>query len=373
MAQRLGLLLTLLSSCEAARFLNATTVKKHCAPKLNKTAILERTALARKFAATKAPDPTCKTGVLSLAGAVADKAQACCPAYCGECSDYPTCSKVRGQDSANACCLSNVLDLECGSESKPPANVCLKKCAEAVPPCIMEKGVDFKMPETSSAAEDCNEAVDEWMDKAENAIKSAKGGNKSWEELQKKGEIYNLAQHNKTVAHYNGKKKCSKKLTKAAMLQRSVLARSFAAAMKPDPTCKTGIVSMPGAIADKPQVCCPAYCGECSDYEPCKSVRGQDSTKACCASEVSAMACGGGAPANVCLKPCSEGVPPCIMPEGETFELPAETSASEDCNEAVGEYMDTVENAVKAAKGGDAAWKKIQEDGHIYNLVQKTH
>merc|ERR1719281_2122098 len=69
--------------------------------------------MARSLAQAKRPDPTCKTGVVSLAGAVADRPQACCPAYCGECSDYPECDKVRGQDSANACCLSKVLDLEC--------------------------------------------------------------------------------------------------------------------------------------------------------------------------------------------------------------------------------------------------------------------
>merc|ERR1719420_1943957 len=179
-----------------------------------------------------------------------------------------------------------------------------------------------------------------------------------------------VAKNATVTAH--GKKRCPPKLTKAAMLQRSVMARSFAAAKKPDPTCKTGVISMPGAVAGKPQACCPAYCGECSDYPTCASVKGQDSTKACCLSAVLEMECGKGAPANTCLKPCSEGVPPCIMPEGETFTMPETTSAAEDCNEAVGEYMDTVENAVKAAEGGDAAWKKIQEDGHIYNLVQHS-
>merc|ERR1719231_1574972 len=157
------------------------------------------------------------------------------------------------------------------------------------------------------------------------------------------------------------KKKCAPKLNKTAMLQRSVLARSFAAAKKPDPTCKTGVISMPGAVSGKPQVCCPAYCGECSDYPPCASVKGQDSAKACCISQVLEMECGvTKTPANVCLKKCAEGVPPCIMAEGETFEMPAVTSAAEDCNEAVGEYMDTVENAVKAAEGGAEAWKKIE-------------
>merc|ERR1719252_258719 len=102
---------------------------------------------------------------------------------------------------------------------------------------------------------------------------------------------------NATVSPHSSKK-CPPKLTKAAMLQRSVLARSFAAAKKPDPTCKTGIVSMPGAVSGKPQACCPAYCGECTDYPSCASVKGQDSAKACCLSEVLEMECGKGAPAN---------------------------------------------------------------------------
>merc|ERR1719324_899626 len=147
-------------------------VTKKCAPKLNKTAMLQRSTLFKSFVSAKKPDPTCSTGVVSLAGAVADRPQACCPAYCGECSDYPECDKVRGQDSANACCLSKVLDLECGGPAKPPANVCLKKCVDAVPPCIMAEGEVFEMPGVTSAAEDCNEAVGEWMDKAESAVKS---------------------------------------------------------------------------------------------------------------------------------------------------------------------------------------------------------
>merc|ERR1719261_1642425 len=177
---------------------NATVAahgKKKCAPKLTKAAMLQRSTLARSFAAAKKPDPTCKTGVISLPGAVADKPQACCPAYCGECSDYPTCDKVRGQDSKNACCLSKVLDLECGGPAKPPANVCLKKCVDAVPPCIMEEGVTFEMPSVTSAAEDCNEAVGEWMDKAESGVKAGKGGDDSWANLEKAGAIYQLAQN----------------------------------------------------------------------------------------------------------------------------------------------------------------------------------
>merc|ERR1719473_2693973 len=152
--------------------------------------MLQRSTLARSMAATKKPDPTCKTGVVSLAGAIADRPQACCPAYCGECSDYAACGSVRGQDSGNACCLTKVLDLECGGPAKPPANTCLKKCTETVPPCIMEEGEVFEMPEVTSAAEDCNEAVPEWMDGVEAAVKAAEGGDEAWEALQKAGKIY---------------------------------------------------------------------------------------------------------------------------------------------------------------------------------------
>merc|ERR1719161_3005360 len=155
--------------------LSAPNSTKKCAPRLTKAAMLQRSVLGRSLFLAKKPDPTCKTGVVSLAGAVADRPQACCPAYCGECSDYTGCDSVRGQASESACCLSKVLDLECGGPAKPPANVCLKKCEEAVPPCIMAEGETFEMPGVTSAAEDCNEAVPEWMDKAETAVKAGKG------------------------------------------------------------------------------------------------------------------------------------------------------------------------------------------------------
>merc|ERR1719197_831664 len=201
----------------------ALPAKKSCPPRLNKTSMLQRSAMARSLSQAKKPDPTCATGVVSLAGAVADRPQACCPAYCGECSDYPECDKVRGQDSANACCLSKVLDLECGGPAKPAANVCLKKCVDAVPPCIMEEGETFEMPGVTSAAEDCNEAVGEWMDKAEAAVKSGKGGAASWDSLETAGVIYQLGQNgtkketvksnlrgndNKAAAPKQAQKKC---------------------------------------------------------------------------------------------------------------------------------------------------------------------
>merc|ERR1719502_1950248 len=118
--------------------------------------------------ALKLPDPMCKTGVISLASeAGADRA--CCAGYCGECGDYATCGSVRGQDSENACCASKVIGLECGEGAA--ANVCLKTCDKAVPPCIMGE-FEFVTPKKGarSAGTDCNEAVTDWRAKAENAI-----------------------------------------------------------------------------------------------------------------------------------------------------------------------------------------------------------
>merc|ERR1719230_214505 len=168
--------------------------------KLTKAAMLQRATKARAMAAAKKPDPTCSTGVASLKGAIAGKPQACCPSYCGECSDYESCKSVRGQDSEGACCPSKVLSLECGGPEKTPANVCLKKCSEAMPPCIMVEGAEYTPPEMTSAAEDCNEAVGEWMDKAEAGVKAGKGGDASWDNLEMAGKIYELAQKGRKAA-----------------------------------------------------------------------------------------------------------------------------------------------------------------------------
>merc|ERR1719359_109571 len=131
------------------------------------------------------------------------------------------------------------------------------------------------------------------------------------------------------------------------------------AASLPDPSCHTGTLSLAGTPkADGPQVCCAGYCGECSDYPTCASVRGQDSENACCASKVLEMSCDEGAPANVCLKSCTEAVPPCVMPKGEKFEMPAESSAAEDCEKAVDDFMTQAQSAVEgAADDGADIWK----------------
>jgi hypothetical protein len=119
------------------------------------------------------PDPVCRTGIISTPILSAGKKQACCPHYCKECDDYPTCKKVRGQDSKNACCASDVLKMACGKGA--PANVCVKKCSESLPPCIMEDGKVWKLePPEVNAAEDCNEAITDWRKHKQAAIKTGK-------------------------------------------------------------------------------------------------------------------------------------------------------------------------------------------------------
>merc|ERR1719163_388557 len=162
--------------------------------------------------------------------------------------------------------------------------------------------------------------------------------------------------------------------SKAALFQKGALARALAASGRPDPTCKTGILSMNAGAqaAGQPQACCPAYCGECSDYPACASVNGQNSGNACCATRVVKMSCeSGNAQANICIPACADGVPPCVMPEGKVFKPPPMTSAAEDCNEAVPEWMATAESGVKQAKGGEASWKKLEKTGKIFTLAQR--
>jgi len=145
-------------------------------------------------------------------------------------------------------------------------------------------------------------------------------------------------------------------------------ARSMAAANLPDPHCKSGVISLKSG--KDPQACCAGYCGECTDYETCKSVRGQDSAKACCASEVIKMGCDAGAPANVCLKSCEESVPPCIMPAGKEYKMPDldARNAKDDCNAAVPDWMKAAQRAVEGAgkkgeKGttGEDQWKTMRK------------
>jgi len=123
---------------------------------------------ARSLAAASLPDPKCKTGTLSVNDG---SPLVCCAGYCGECSDYPTCKHVRGQDSGNACCRSQVHEMRCGNGA--PANVCLKKCSESVPPCVMDE-MDYQAPSPSRhAQDDCNKAVPDWRAKAAAAVGAA--------------------------------------------------------------------------------------------------------------------------------------------------------------------------------------------------------
>merc|ERR1719254_179258 len=127
---------------------------------------------ARNLELAGLPDPHCKTGKLSLADG---SPQVCCAGYCNECSDYPACSSVRGQNSTFACCKTEVLGRKCGDA---PANVCLKSCKESVPPCIMEEEVVFTTPNqnTRTAGSDCNEAVADWRQKAAAATQPQQRG-----------------------------------------------------------------------------------------------------------------------------------------------------------------------------------------------------
>jgi len=166
--------------------------------------------------------------------------------------------------------------------------------------------------------------------------------------------------------------------SRSNQLTRVLAGRSVAAAELPDPTCKSGVISLKGQGPD-PQVCCASYCGECSDYETCGSVRGQDSENACCASKVAEMGCDAGAPANVCLKSCEEGVPPCIMPKGKEFKFPeTKRSAGDDCNEAVPDFMRKVSDAIKnSAKDGDGPtgedqWKMMQKRNFVKSSVVRA-
>ena len=81
-----------------------------------------------------AGDPECAMG---FRGFTADPTAVtvCCPKYCGECSDYATCSAVNGQDSGNACCATQVRKLTCENNAEDP--YCLKSCSEKSAPCSL--------------------------------------------------------------------------------------------------------------------------------------------------------------------------------------------------------------------------------------------
>jgi hypothetical protein len=169
----------------------------------------------------------------------------------------------------------------------------------------------------------------------------------------------------------------------ASRLSKNLAARSIAAAGRPDPKCHSGVVSLPFTGTKDPQVCCAGYCGECTDYPTCGSVKGQDSANACCASKVLAASCDKGAPANTCLKKCSESVPPCIMDSREYEEPdPDARNAMTDCNKAVPDWMVEAKNAVSEVEGigeGDAKgpsgkdqWKLMSERNFEKSSVMRA-
>jgi len=156
---------------------------------------------------------------------------------------------------------------------------------------------------------------------------------------------------------------------RAAALGKAIAAKNLAASGLPDPKCHTGVISV--FEEGKPQACCAGYCGECSDYPTCMTVRGQNSTNACCASQVVAMACPN-APANVCMKSCTESVPPCIMDDGMVFTTPDPSTrhAGRDCDEAVTDWRAKAASAV--APSGEGATAPTKKDGNENVLVEKA-
>merc|ERR1719204_302392 len=141
----------------------AFTLQQKCATSTRREMAVRKVLTARSLLAAGLPDPKCHTGV--IAAKVLGETQVCCAGYCGECSDYPSCGSVRGQNSTNSCCKTQVYQMRCGNAA---ANVCLKKCSESVPPCIMDEGEIFTPPDpsTRTAGSDCNEAAEDWRLKA---------------------------------------------------------------------------------------------------------------------------------------------------------------------------------------------------------------
>jgi hypothetical protein len=129
-------------------------------------------------------DPFCKTGVME---ASVESPRICCPSFCnGECSDYATCSSAFEYDhgkSSNACCASVVRNNSCDLSGEngltavtdPP---CTKSCEESLPPCIMtDASFDLASREgIPNAADDCGEAVNDWMNTVETATSVLQAG-----------------------------------------------------------------------------------------------------------------------------------------------------------------------------------------------------
>lgn len=135
-------------------FLNLLVlVESHAATFLTKQTVLNH---------IDGKDPTCNTGIRSLnVGDAAATKQVCCPTYCKECGDHPTCNQAFGantEDSTNACCASKV--------EESPA---VKSCDESLPPCKLTQ-VTFEKPPPNTAGEDCGKARGEMNDCLEAAV-----------------------------------------------------------------------------------------------------------------------------------------------------------------------------------------------------------
>jgi len=134
-------------------------VESHAATFLTKQNVLSTFGVRNQI---DGKDPTCKTGIRSLnVGEAAEVQQVCCPTYCKECGDHPTCKQAFGantEDSTNACCASQVVAL--------PAT---KSCDESLPPCKLTQ-VTFDDPPKNTAGDDCGNARDEMNDCLDAAV-----------------------------------------------------------------------------------------------------------------------------------------------------------------------------------------------------------
>ena len=146
----------------------------------------------------------------------------------------------------------------------------------------------------------------------------------------------------------------------------AVVAAASLRAKLPDPQCKTGVLSL--SAGDEKQICCPSYCGECSDYSTCGSVNGQDSAKACCASKVRELSCDVNSADPYCIKSCEDGVPPCVLAAAVVVEK-EDNDASADCDGAVDEWMTKAESAVAGVN--PKQWDHQTEKGGVLGLAQK--
>eukprot|EP00747_Dinoflagellata_sp_TGD_P162949 gnl/TRDRNA2_/TRDRNA2_181133_c0_seq1.p1 gnl/TRDRNA2_/TRDRNA2_181133_c0~~gnl/TRDRNA2_/TRDRNA2_181133_c0_seq1.p1 ORF type:complete len:617 (+),score=61.28 gnl/TRDRNA2_/TRDRNA2_181133_c0_seq1:119-1969(+) len=121
-----------------------------------------------------------------------------------------------------------------------------------------------------------------------------------------------------------------------------------------DPKCLSGILSAPG----KPQVCCPNFCGKCSDEPTCKRshrMLGEVNTESsCCTYKIRSLECGTGkeASASFCLKRCTMSSPPCIMDPEKRFTRTASSmrNAANDANEVVKQWRTTAQNTIKSTQ-----------------------